>query len=95
MDCREIVKEAMKRQGFTTPYQLAKALGYANPSSIYAVTEGKRGLSGDRLMALLRLAGKLSIAFIFAIGVAPIEQSNAKKLDFFDATTYQKYTLCA
>jgi transcriptional regulator with XRE-family HTH domain len=76
MDFAKLTKEARERQQPPTGYRLAKLLG-VTPGAVYRWEEGGRKPTGDNLLKLLRLAGKLSIAFLLAIGVAPIEKSYA------------------
>lgn len=80
MDFTKLTKEARERQKPPTGYQLAKALG-VTPGAVYRWEEGGRKPTGDNLLKLLRLAGKLAITaigFFVAIGVAPVEKVYAE-----------------
>lgn len=80
MDYKPLIDEAMKRNGFKTRYQLAKALKYKNISTIYQVETGKRGLRPERLMKLLQLAGKtLAVAVIATAALLP-QKSEASEV---------------
>jgi transcriptional regulator with XRE-family HTH domain len=81
MDFTKLTKEARERQKPPTGYQLAKALG-VTPGAVYRWEEGGRKPTGDNLLKLLRLAGKLAITaigFFVAFGVAPIEKTYASE----------------
>lgn len=75
MDYKPLIDAAMKRNGFKTRYQLAKALKYKNISTIYQVETGKRGLRPERLMKLLQLAGK-TLAVVMIAGTALLPQKS-------------------
>lgn len=87
MDYKPLIDEAMKRNGFTSRYQLAKALNYKNISAIYQVTAGKRGLRADRLMKLLSLAGKtLAVAVIATAALLPQKSEASVSAQVYEKT---------
>lgn len=88
MDYKPLIDAAMKRNGFTTRYQLAKALKYKNISTIYQVETGKRGLRPERLMKLLQLAGKtLAVAVIATTALLPQKSEASVSAQVYEKTS--------
>jgi hypothetical protein len=68
----------MKKQNFSTLYQLAKALGYKQVSNIYPIADGRAGLSSPRLVKLMQLAGKLMLIVTLAALLFPAQVTDAQ-----------------
>jgi hypothetical protein len=61
MEYGKLIRDALKKGNFKSRYALSKALGYKQVSVLYRVEKGEAGMSSDRLMKLLQLAGKLVV----------------------------------
>jgi hypothetical protein len=71
MDYNPLIEQA-KNKNKWTDYKLNKALGYKSVSMIYRVKRGKAGLSAEKLMLLMKLAGKtLAVAVIATTALLP------------------------
>jgi hypothetical protein len=57
----ELMEAAKRKQKFDSDYELFQALGFERPSSGYTVKNGKNGLSTEKMLKLMKMAGKLVV----------------------------------
>lgn len=69
MDYNLLIDKAKEHSNLASDYAVAKALNYKNKSIIYKIREGKSGMSAEKLVMLMRLAGKTIASIALVIGI--------------------------